>query len=197
MLICLVILSGTQAKDIYELSESFYLKITVEFYKKSGPSQCHSCQKFGHGSSNCGNAPRCVKCTGLHSTSVCTKPRDQAPTCANCIGAHTAKFRGCPSYSEIAKNFTTKSSTLNNPPSSKYTHPSTVPQNNTTQPPGNLPTQHLDYANVTKNKPAVKTDKVINLLTELLSTISTSEDPKSIISITISSFLTLLKNSYE
>jgi len=30
MPICLVILSGTQAKNIYELSELFYLKITVE-----------------------------------------------------------------------------------------------------------------------------------------------------------------------
>jgi hypothetical protein len=197
MPICLVILSGNQAKDIYELSELFYLKITVESYKKSGPSQCHSCQKFGHGSKNCGNSPRCVKCAGSHSTNVCTKPRDQAPTCANCNGAHTANFRGCPSYTEIAKNLTPKPSTPNNPSSNKTTYPP-LPQNHSTKPPpGNLTTQRIDYANATKNKPAIKTDKVINLLTELLSAISTTEDPKSIISITISSFLSLLKNSYE
>jgi len=198
MPICLIILSGTQAKNIFEMSELFYLKISVETYKKSGPSQCHSCQKFGHGSKNCGNSPRCVKCAGSHSTSECTKPRDQAATCANCNGAHTANFRGCPSFSEIAKNFTTKPPTPKHPSSSKSTYLPTLPQNNASQtPPGNLSTHHLDYANATKNKPAIKTDKVINLLTELLSAISTSEDPKTIISVTINSFLSLLKNSYE
>jgi len=43
MPMCLVILSGNQEKNVYDLSELFYLKITVESYKKSGPSQCHSC----------------------------------------------------------------------------------------------------------------------------------------------------------
>ena len=201
MPICLVILSGPRAKDIYELSELFYLRITVESYKKSGPSQCHSCQKFGHGSKNCGNSPRCVKCAGSHSTSECTKPRDQVPTCANCNGAHTANFRGCPSYSEIAKNFSLKPSTSNSPSSNKSTYSPPLPQTNATPPtqppPGNLSTRRLDYAKATKNKPAFNTDMVIDLLTELLSTISTTEDPKTIISVTLSSFLSLLKNCHE
>jgi len=113
----------------------------------------------------------------------------------NCKGANTANFRGCPSYSEISKNFTAKSSTPNNPSSSKSTYPQTLPQNNTTSPTQlpsrNPPTHHLDYANATKNKPAIKTDKVINLLTELLSAISSTEDPKTIISVTINLFLSL------
>jgi len=199
MPICLVILSGIQSKNIFDLTELFFLKIVVESYKKTGPSQCHTCQRFGHGSRNCGNSPRCVKCAGSHRTNECSKPRDQTPTCANCNGAHTANFRGCPSFSDIAKNFTTKPSSSHNQPSNKSTYPPSIHQNNAILPskpvPGNLSTQHLDYANATKNKPAINTDKIINLLTDLLSAISSTEDPKTIISITINSFLSLLKNS--
>ncbi|KAL4120570.1 hypothetical protein QTP88_013240 [Uroleucon formosanum] len=53
MPICLVILTDTQSKNIFELTELFYLKIVVEHYRKTGPSQCHTCQRFGHGSQNC------------------------------------------------------------------------------------------------------------------------------------------------
>jgi len=58
------------------------------------------------------------------------------------------------------------------------------------------PSQQLNYATATKNKPA-KTDMIITLLTELLLAISTTEDPKTIISTTINSFLSFLKNNYE
>jgi len=44
MSICLVILTGTQSMNIFELIELFYLKIVVEHYRKTGPSQCHTCQ---------------------------------------------------------------------------------------------------------------------------------------------------------
>ncbi|KAE9523072.1 hypothetical protein AGLY_016526 [Aphis glycines] len=183
MPICLVILS------------------VVESYKKTGPSQCHTCQRFGHGSRNCGNSPRCVKCAGSHCTTECTKPRDQTPTCANCNGVHTANFRGCPSFSEIAKNLTTKPSSSQNQPSNKSTYPPPLHQNNAILPsksvPENLSTQRLNYANATKNKPVINTGKIIHLLTDLLSAISSTEDPKTIISITINSFLSLLKNSNE
>jgi len=89
MPICLVILSGTQAKEIYELSELFYLKITVEAYKKNRPLSVPFLPTF---------RPRfeqlwqrsSVKCAGAHTTISCTKTRDQPPTCANCNGAaHT------------------------------------------------------------------------------------------------------------
>lgn len=74
MSICLVILSGIQSKNTFDLTEFFFLKIVVESYKKTGPSQCHTCQWFGHGSWNCRNSPRCVKYAGLHFTNECTKP---------------------------------------------------------------------------------------------------------------------------
>ncbi|KAL4098775.1 hypothetical protein QTP88_023313 [Uroleucon formosanum] len=43
-------------------------------------------------------------------------------------------------------------------------------------------TQHLNYANATKNKQAINTATMINLLSELLSSISLAEDPKEVIS---------------
>lgn len=202
MPICLVTLSGTNAKDIYELSYIFFLKIVIESYKKTGPSQCHTCQRFGHGSQNCGNTPRCVKCAGTHRTSDCTKTRDQEPTCINCNGSHTANYRGCPSYVQVASIFT-----KNQPNSKKISsvQPISSPNQTTQQPSSltqtpstrNLPTHDLNYAQATKTKPAINTETVIKLLSELLSAISTSEDPKAIISATIKSFITLLTSSNE
>lgn len=43
MPLCLVSLLAINARDIYELFELFYLKITVETFKKTGPAQCHNC----------------------------------------------------------------------------------------------------------------------------------------------------------
>ena len=70
-------------------------------------AQCHRCQQFGHGSSNCNLPPKCVKCGGKHLTDVCALPRKTELNnnnnsksqlkCANCGGSHTANFRGCPS----------------------------------------------------------------------------------------------------
>ena len=53
---------------------------------------------------------------------------------------------------------------------------------------------NLNYADATKFKPAIKIDKVITFLMELLSAISTIEDPKTIIFVTITFILFLLKN---
>lgn len=51
--ICLVIFSrNSTATEIFNLDNMFYIKIRVEDFKRSGLSQCHSCQSFGHGSLN-------------------------------------------------------------------------------------------------------------------------------------------------
>lgn len=69
--------------------------------------QCHRCQRYGHGKSNCNMLPLCVKCGEKHETIQCQLPAkaalqdkeraNRAPVkCANCSGNHTANFRGCP-----------------------------------------------------------------------------------------------------
>jgi len=140
MPISLVIVSGSQAKEIFELFELFYLKISVETYKKTGPSQYHKCQQFDQ---NCGNAPRCVKCAGSHLTNVCTKTFDQTPTCSNCDGPHTANFRGCPYYLRIAN---TSTKLTNVTPSSSKVLPPSIP----TQPLTSSSLTTTSFAQITK-----------------------------------------------
>ncbi|KAJ8909306.1 hypothetical protein NQ315_004678 [Exocentrus adspersus] len=42
-------------------------------------SQCHRCQKFGHGQSRCTAQPKCVKCGADHETGRCEKSREEPP----------------------------------------------------------------------------------------------------------------------
>jgi len=155
MPICLVILSGAQDKEIYELSELYYLKITVELYKKTGPSQCHSCQKFGHGSSNSGNAPQCVKCAGSHNTGDCSKTHDHPPTCANYNGPHTANYHGYPLFTQAAGNLVKNQLTLKESSTTQNTFPPTVLSIKTLPPSHPSTGSHLNYATASKSKPAI------------------------------------------
>uniref|UniRef100_A0A2S2PU62 Pre-C2HC domain-containing protein n=1 Tax=Schizaphis graminum TaxID=13262 RepID=A0A2S2PU62_SCHGA len=51
--ICLVILGNAiHSKHIYELTNLFYIKVSVQTYKKSGPSQYCACQRATHGHSS-------------------------------------------------------------------------------------------------------------------------------------------------
>lgn len=58
--------------EIFDLTELFYLMISVEYFKITGPSQCHCFQRFGHGSHDC-RYPQCVKCADCYPTSECLK----------------------------------------------------------------------------------------------------------------------------
>lgn len=70
----------------------------VQLHKNKKPTQCHTCQRWGHSSLNCGYPARCVKCDGSHSTINCSRNRSDAnpPKCVNCGGEHTANFAKCP-----------------------------------------------------------------------------------------------------
>jgi len=88
-------------KDLYKIKELDHVKITWQkFNKKSNITQCHRCQKFGHGSTNCNRAPRCVKCIWQHLTKDCTITKDGTSTvqCTNCHGQHTANYSQCPEF---------------------------------------------------------------------------------------------------
>lgn len=92
-------------------------------------AQCHRCQQFGHGSSNCNLPPKCVKCGGKHLTDVCTLPRrtelninnnsKSQLKCANCGGSHTANFRGCPSRKAYLEELEKKKKPARSAPSTK------------------------------------------------------------------------------
>jgi hypothetical protein len=68
-------------------------------------TQCHRCQRWGHATSNCNAAPRCLKCAGDHYTYT---HKDTVPEgevkCANCGGAHVASHVSCPAYKSRVQN---------------------------------------------------------------------------------------------
>jgi hypothetical protein len=196
MPMCLVILPKTpKAAEIYNLRYLFYYSIIVESYKKIGPSQCFACQRFGHGSQNCGHPPRCVKCSGNHLAKDCGKTPEETPLCCNCGKDHTANFRGCEWYQHILKTKTPEK-TAPKSPTNAYVPPS--------PPTGNpIQTTKSSYANVVKNQPTTTTSpsasqgninssSLIILLTDLLKAIATENDPKILITQTINSFITIL-----
>ncbi|KAF2361668.1 hypothetical protein FHG87_007578 [Trinorchestia longiramus] len=54
------------------------------------PWQCYKCQRFGHSAAFSRSAPRCVVCSGPHTSNECNKTTGQI--CCNCGGNHTANY---------------------------------------------------------------------------------------------------------
>jgi len=202
MPLCLVhIASNPTAKDIFLVTNLFYVQISVESFKTSGPAQCFFCQRFGHGSRNCGYPPRCVKCAGNHSASDCQKTSDQTPTCCNCGGQHTANFRGCPQYA--AQTLQTRIQTQTNAkPKAHQTTLTNLPPPPPPPPPPSSNTAKT-YASAASGSvsspplqspstPQINLTLILNLLTNLLTAMSNNQDPKTMIESTIKTFLTIL-----
>lgn len=167
----------------------FYLSVRVESFKKSGTAQCFLCQRFGHGSKNCGHAPRCVKCSGNNLAKECAKPKQDPPSCCNCGGSHTANFRGCPYYLHVSAS--SKPAVTKPPPPTQSTAASFArPKSDT---------RYADVVKSDKNPTSDETktnqiniDEIITLLTDLLTALISDSNPKSIMVSTIKSFLSLL-----
>lgn len=72
-------------------------------------TQCYKCQRWGHSSSNCGFAPRCVACGDNHEPNKCPRKqlmeearKESKPKCCNCGGDHTANYHQCEKFKEYA-----------------------------------------------------------------------------------------------
>ena len=63
---------------------------------------CHNCGSFHHSTNRCTSTPACLKCSGNHKTSECSK--DQNTKCINCTKAkmqnnnHQAISKACPIF---------------------------------------------------------------------------------------------------
>lgn len=131
-------------KDIKKTSELDHIKLEWQTYlRKSKVAQCFRCQRFGHGSGQCFQIPRCVKCGNNHLTQDChIKERNSDKIqCANCSGPHTANYRLCPSYTRYVESLITARKTYKTQP-----NPSPKPILNTRE-----RTPLLTYVNATKN----------------------------------------------
>ena len=96
--------TGTDLNEVRKIQSIYHAKVKWEkFYNKSGVTQCHRCQQFGHGSITCNRSTKCVKCDQEHATSECQKPPNTEPYCVNCgpdskVPPHRANSRKCPMY---------------------------------------------------------------------------------------------------
>lgn len=115
-------------QELRKTRSLFNVAVSWRFFVKrpSDAAQCHRCQKFGHGSSNCNLPPKCVKCGSKHLTKVCQLPtktklgdankNKSQIKCANCEGNHTANFRGCPARQNYLKELEKRKKKPNNLP---------------------------------------------------------------------------------
>lgn len=109
--------------------------------------------------------------------------------CINCNYSHTVNYQDCLAFIQTASTLV-----INKPKKSSTDQLTSFP-NLTLQPvpptysssTSLLPTQHLSY--VTKNEPAINTNRIIALLSELFTAISSTDDPKTIISTTQSQLI--------
>ncbi|GFT89492.1 probable RNA-directed DNA polymerase from transposon X-element [Trichonephila clavipes] len=86
-----------ESRGIFNIKTIGFFRVAVEPLNKSTmPPQCYRCQEFFHHSRFCARAPKCLKCSGGHLTSDCTKSAKAPAKCANCSGPHPANFSGCP-----------------------------------------------------------------------------------------------------
>lgn len=94
------LLQGKNNKDIYEIKNLLYCKVSIEPPKKlTGIPQCTNCQQLGHTKNFCNRQAKCVKCAENHHTQQCQKPRNVMPTCALCgEKGHPASYKGCQVY---------------------------------------------------------------------------------------------------
>ncbi|KAJ8911153.1 hypothetical protein NQ315_008338 [Exocentrus adspersus] len=91
----------TNQGNLLQVQRCCALVVRVEKQRQATvATQCHRCQKFGHGQSRCTAQP---KCGADHETGRCEKSREEPARCANCSGPHPASYRGCPKYPKPAK----------------------------------------------------------------------------------------------
>lgn len=99
---------------IFNIRSLPHLSIRVKSLKnRTKINQCHNCQQFGHGQSNCHAPPKCVKCSGDHHTASCSKPNNTPATCANCGGPHPANYSRCIKHRDNNKKTTEHTTQVN------------------------------------------------------------------------------------
>lgn len=154
------------AKDIFSVDRLLNCIISIENRKTDSIiPQCHNCQRFQHTKNFCKLPPRCVKCSGDHHYSSCTKDTSTPPICVNCQGNHPANYRGCTAFKQLknkSRHTNTKNSInqkpsdikdniySNNRPSSSHNNTSNHHFKNSTVPPAIGNNNKQAYAEITK-----------------------------------------------
>ncbi|KAJ8667601.1 hypothetical protein QAD02_009264 [Eretmocerus hayati] len=92
--------SEVDMKEVWKIKHVYSLRVFWDRYKNPRKiTQCHKCQQFGHGSSNCYNEARCLHCAAKHETKTCTT-KGATPKCTNCGKEHRANSLECYEYTK-------------------------------------------------------------------------------------------------
>lgn len=84
------------SKTIYDLRSILSTLIIVEAPNlRIAVIQCKRCQRLGHIKTYCIMDPVCIKCTGAHDISTCTKQLGAPSKCILCQGDRTINYHGC------------------------------------------------------------------------------------------------------
>lgn len=84
-----------QANEAIKIGLAWYgtMHNCRKYARNCRPMQCTTCQVYGHGTKQCASPPRCMMCSGQHSTSQCS---NTTRICALCRGGHCANSLLCP-----------------------------------------------------------------------------------------------------
>lgn len=108
-----LVLVPQEMRRLYDISSICGLSIKVEpLINTLKAGQCHRCQLYGHGQSQCTAPFVCVKCGQEHGPGQCQLARKEPATCANCKGPHPANFSGCPFHPKNRQPPTSKPAPL-------------------------------------------------------------------------------------
>src|ERR1044071_1059837 len=81
-------------KKIYEIKYICHMKVKIEALRASNLiPQCKKCQRYGHTKNFCNRDFVCVRCSGNHNSTQCTKTKELPDKCCNC--GDPANYRGC------------------------------------------------------------------------------------------------------
>ncbi|KFM82060.1 Nucleic-acid-binding protein from transposon X-element, partial [Stegodyphus mimosarum] len=98
-LVYLQVLPHLFIDHLYTVHDMWGTEVSIEHYRgRKGPTQCFRCRGFFHSLEVCTLQIHCVRCSGPHWASECTRPNDIPATCCNCGGDHPANFRSCPRF---------------------------------------------------------------------------------------------------
>lgn len=161
-------------------------RVTWEAYTslKRGPTRCHKCQLFGHGSRNCNLPRKCPMCAQPHEMEKCPLVNENGylnesatPKCANCNGDHPVTSRNCPKlieYQAIQERINNRSSRTNRrqpaPVSSPTEYPS-LPQRpiiDLTAPPPNTPSRPPQGLQLPESSNLLSAEEILQITEELI-----------------------------
>jgi hypothetical protein len=104
-------------EDLQKIGVVNYMRVTWSHFrnKRTGPTQCSRCLRFGHSTSNCHALARCIRCAKPHASNDCPLIKNgDGPVlkqvdvsllrCIHCGLQHTANYSGCKKRLELIKS---------------------------------------------------------------------------------------------